>query len=325
MPVSGDVVQFNGGIDSTDNIAGLALTQVHFTAGGDIIRGATPLGIGAGFGNNIVNNAGVNTFDASLPISLGPVTPVFVSIPAGEVDIDSNISGASGIELVSGSANGTLVFGGSNNTYGGTTFVNDGTLVLNSGAVHSSIPGDLVIGDGVGAPGSAVVRELEPNQINDPGSVTVNSDGLLDTNGNFESIKNLTVNGGQVATGLGGSLSVSNALSFTGNSLTITATGASAGFASLNGASSFFFFNISSLAFTASVSTGSVLTINQPTGGAFGPAGEPLIMVAATARSCSMAGPPTRSPRPLPGPERAASTLMARSSPMTACRRSSTT
>src|SRR5207249_1997768 len=42
------------------------------------------------------------------------------------------------------------------NTYTGTTTVNDGTLVLNKGA--EAVPGNLVIGDGIGAANSAVVQ-----------------------------------------------------------------------------------------------------------------------------------------------------------------------
>ena len=41
----GTIVQFNGGIDSIDNIVGLVIGQVHFTAGGNTVRGTTPLGI----------------------------------------------------------------------------------------------------------------------------------------------------------------------------------------------------------------------------------------------------------------------------------------
>src|SRR6185369_8016774 len=59
----GTIVQFDGNISSTDNIAGLIVNEIHFTAGGNTILGAggVTLGInGLVVLNNLVNDAGTN-------------------------------------------------------------------------------------------------------------------------------------------------------------------------------------------------------------------------------------------------------------------------
>ena len=103
------------------------------------------------------------------------------------------------------------------NTYTGTTTVNDGSLLLNKTG-GGAMSGPLTIGDGVlsgnvqagGLAGSDVVRELQANQLPDyQALVTVGSTGLLDLNGNNDTIGTadgqtaLTVIGGAVTTGTG--------------------------------------------------------------------------------------------------------------------------
>lgn len=92
------------------------------------------------------------------------------------------------------------------NTYSGGTFVNDGTLELNklSGfGINLAIPGNLTIGDGIGAAGSAVVRNLNIAQISNGNNytVTINRDGWYDVNSQGEIIDRLVMNGGLVTTG----------------------------------------------------------------------------------------------------------------------------
>src|SRR5439155_16405554 len=93
--VGGTIVQFNGGIDSTDNIAGLVINQLHFTAGGNTVRGTVgiTLGIsGLAITNNLVNDAGTNTVDASLPLAVQDIS-VFTLVTAGQLTAGSGISG----------------------------------------------------------------------------------------------------------------------------------------------------------------------------------------------------------------------------------------
>jgi len=91
------------------------------------------------------------------------------------------------------------------NTYTGGTFVNDGTLELNkiSNTINLAIPGNITIGDGIGAADSAVVRNLHIAQISDGNNytMTVNRDGLYDVNGQGEIIDKLILNNGHVKTG----------------------------------------------------------------------------------------------------------------------------
>src|SRR5439155_1170605 len=110
----------------------------------------------------------------------------------------------------------------------GTTTVNEGTLVLNKTAGTDAILGSLVIGNDAGGASADVVQLAAANQINDTAAVTVNSSGLLDLNGNNETLAAataLTMTFGPsysaaVATGagtltLGGNVSVSQVSSTT--------------------------------------------------------------------------------------------------------------
>src|SRR5262249_14145459 len=67
----GTVIQFDGAIDSTDDIANLVVDQVHFTAGGNILRGTTSLGLDSGvLAKNVLSDTGNSTVDSSLPLVL---------------------------------------------------------------------------------------------------------------------------------------------------------------------------------------------------------------------------------------------------------------
>jgi fibronectin-binding autotransporter adhesin len=225
----GTIVQFNGGIDSTDDIANLVINQLHFTAGGDTVRGnGVTLGIsGLAVPNNLVNDAGTNTVDASLPLDLSGTT-VFALVTAGQLNIVSVISGNQGLDLVSPSA-GSLEFSGTaSNTYTGATNVDSGTLFLNKngGAVTAvAIPADLIIGNSTGGAGAAVVSFLVNDDIADTATVTVNDDGLLAMNNLGDTIGALVLQNGTssaaaVNTGAGAFLTVGN--------VTVTGTGTGA-------------------------------------------------------------------------------------------------
>ncbi|CAN5710837.1 hypothetical protein BH09PLA1_BH09PLA1_03230 [soil metagenome] len=123
------------------------------------------------------------TFDTSIQGSIG----------------GSVITNAGSIVLNS-TANFTLA-GLAANTFTGPITVNSGTLLLNKTAGINAVPGNLIIGDGVG---SDVVKLVRSNQIADAANVTINSSGLFDLTGGTETIANLTMNGGAIDVGAGG-------------------------------------------------------------------------------------------------------------------------
>jgi hypothetical protein len=127
----GTFVQFNGNIDSTDDIANLTVDQVHFTNGGNTIRGlGTALGIN-GLNNlqgDLQNDTGVNTLDASLPLVLSSGAIVGAKVTAGQLTVNGNISGSTGIFAFL-SSGGSLVLAG-NNSYTGQTGMDGGNLSL---------------------------------------------------------------------------------------------------------------------------------------------------------------------------------------------------
>jgi autotransporter-associated beta strand protein len=131
---------------------------------------------------------------------IGPITlSTDVVIEASSLlQLGGVISGPGGFTKISLST--LRMIGTGVNTYGGTTIVNAGTLELSRNAFDASIPGDLVIGDGVG---SDVVRNLVQNQIANTSHVTINSGGLFDGNSLVEGIGSLELTGGAVQTGAG--------------------------------------------------------------------------------------------------------------------------
>jgi autotransporter-associated beta strand protein len=137
----------------------------------------------------------------------------------GDVEIDVrgnylNLAGAiSGTGGFTKEGDGTLILSGSTyNSFTGATVVNDGQLLLGKTAASPYYAigyGPLTVGDGSGAAGSALVRELEQFQL---GSIpiTVNGDGLLDLNNFYDTVGNsLTLNeGGDVQTGAAGTIAM---------------------------------------------------------------------------------------------------------------------
>ncbi len=117
---------------------------------------------------------------------------------AGSINFNGAIVG-SGQFILNGT--GGVSFGGTAaNTYNGTLQVNGGTLYLDKPNATNAV-GNLTIGSGV-AGTYANVQLVQPNQISDTATVTINSNGELNIpNGTQEYIPELALNGGSVVTG----------------------------------------------------------------------------------------------------------------------------
>src|SRR5262249_27419285 len=85
----------------------------------------------------------------------------------------------------------------------GPVVVNEGVLGLNKPGGLQAIDGNLFIGDGSGASGSAIVSMLNSEQINNTKNVTVQRDGLFNMSNKNETFFRLTMAGGTVNTGTG--------------------------------------------------------------------------------------------------------------------------
>ena len=116
--------------------------------------------------------------------------------------IQGNVSGTGGITQ----QGGRLTFQNSGvNSYTGDTVMEDGQLRLARTSANGSIGGDLTIGDGVGAAGSALVDYGNNNdQIADTSAVTILSDGLLDFTDENETIGSLSSSSTAAQVFLGG-------------------------------------------------------------------------------------------------------------------------
>ncbi len=166
------------------------------------------------------NSGGANVW--SRPILLA--SDVFLGSHAGTLSINQPIGdGGSnfGVTKVGGA---TLDYQAAN-TYTGLTQVNDGTLLLDN-AGGPSLAGNLTVGDGSGADDSAVARWLFSNQMPSTAAASVGSDGLLDLNGNDQTVASLTVTDGDVTTGTpsDGQLTAGS-LTMTGGTINVATTG----------------------------------------------------------------------------------------------------
>ena len=185
------------------NGAALGLQSVNYST-------AEPLtisGTGISSSGALYVVSGSNTFAGA--ITLGADSSIGVNTNLS-LTLNGAISG--GFSLTKTGA-GVLAFGGSSaNTYGGTAWINQGTLVLAKSA-GTAVPNDLVIGDGTNA---ATARLDAAGQLCSACDVTVRESSLLNLNGYSATIGGLTLSSGTAASGAG-TLTLSGNVAGTGN------------------------------------------------------------------------------------------------------------
>ncbi len=110
------------------------------------------------------------------------------------------ISGNGGFEKVDV---GTLqLFGEYGNTYLGNTFIQDGLCLIDKVSGAAIPGGTLTIGDPAGT--NAIVRDINVGgNLGSTVALDINEGGLLDLNGQAESVSPITLSGGTISTGTG--------------------------------------------------------------------------------------------------------------------------
>lgn len=194
----GQLASFGGTAGNVTVNNNVTVNGLAFTVGGYTIGGASTLTLA----NPVIDVTGAHL--------------AFISAPIG---------GSAG--LVKNGPGTLSILAGLPNTYTGTTLINDGTLFVNKTS-SNAVNGDVVIGDNLGASGSASLVPGVSHQIPDSARVTVNADGHWNLAGGgerIETIGTLELNGGVVSASVGiGRLTLS-AVQTNASALTATITG----------------------------------------------------------------------------------------------------
>jgi autotransporter-associated beta strand protein len=167
--VTGSTLTF----DVTSGSAGISASGAGGGGGGHAISSAISLN----------DNLAVNRDSAGALAITGAISNNGNSITvnaSNSVVFGGAVSGAGGF-IKNGNATVTLN-GAAANTFTGTTQVNNGTLSLSKSTGITAVAGNLTIGDGTGAAGSAGVAVASNEQIANTSAVTIASDGRLTLN-----------------------------------------------------------------------------------------------------------------------------------------------
>ena len=172
-------------------------------------------GFGMNNGGALENVSGANTW--SNTITLG--SNVSIGFDASNLTINQAIlDNGLGYSLTKvGSATVTFAGGtGTDNTYTGATFVNNGTLALNKTPGAAAITGNVTVGDPTSTTNTGTLTLLGSNQIANTATVTLNYDGVFNVSSNSQTIAGLTMTGGTVNTATGGVLALNGNLTASG-------------------------------------------------------------------------------------------------------------
>ena len=186
----------------------LALSGGHVAAGQSISLKAGLTAFAAQLSLTSITLTGSQTFSAPTPggaatitSSIGLNNNTLTFDGPGILDITGGVSGTGTLRKTGA---GTATLGGSSaNTYSAAVFVDDGVLQLNKPAGVNAIPNLVHVGGGSGAANSAVLRQLQAEQIGNTAQVTVNADGDYALNNFSETFSVLSLNGGLVDIGQG--------------------------------------------------------------------------------------------------------------------------
>jgi fibronectin-binding autotransporter adhesin len=211
---SGGTTLSAGGLSlGTSNSAGtgplsLGTAMLQSSGGSLTLNNAVTLA-----GNTIFGGTGALVFSGSSTLTASRT----LTINNGSVTFSGPIGqSASGFGITE-SGTGTLEIGGTAaNSFTGIVTVNGGSLLLADSA-GTAMGGNLVVGSGT-AP--ALAQWLAANQMAATGSVTVNAGGVLDLNGNNQTISGLTVGGGASITMESGTLTLNGNVTHNGTGST---------------------------------------------------------------------------------------------------------
>jgi autotransporter-associated beta strand protein len=208
LGAAGGVGLILGGIDfNKTNTTALQIGNSSTSVNGIVqLNGATINGTPgtfirvAGSADLTIANVNTGTNTQTMGLRLGATSGLMDVSTSRTLTLAVAISQATADSGFTKTGAGTLVLSGAqNNTYSGTTAVNDGTLDLNKTANIDAIAGNLTVGDNIGAAQSAVTRLLASNQIKDASTVTINSDGKLDIAGNSDTVGSVILAGGNIS------------------------------------------------------------------------------------------------------------------------------
>ena len=189
---------------STDTIGDLRLN------GGSVVVGAI---------SGAINLAGNLTVTQSTTIGekinlIGAGPHVFRVTNGQTLIVSGQINGV-GASLTK-TGRGTLTFTGSTeNLYTGTTTVVGGTLNLSKTSNAIAVAGPLVVSSGLH---HATVNFTGPNQVGDAQPITVNAKGTVNMNSFSDEVGAINLNGGTLAIGPTGTLTINGDITTTGNS-----------------------------------------------------------------------------------------------------------
>lgn len=237
-------IHFQGALKTTpnnDNSVATAVNGIVFDAGAGAftLNGNLILLASGGITNNSANLqtigtmpvtfSGANTIDAATAnITFNATAPIitggFAMTLQGSntITINSTIDAVStlGVLTMNGGAadgSGTVAINAAlNNLYAGGTNVNNGLVTVVGVAGTALGTGTLTIGDGTGAQGTAIVRNLANNKLSNAQALSIASDGRYDLNAFTETVGSIASTGAnqansQVFLGAAGALTTGDA------------------------------------------------------------------------------------------------------------------
>ncbi|MEI6032775.1 MAG: autotransporter-associated beta strand repeat-containing protein [Verrucomicrobiae bacterium] len=208
---NGGTLLYTGTGSSTDRLFTLGVGGGTINASGTGVNGLNFTNTGA------IAYAGTGARTLTLTGTSAPATTannLAANLGDGTGGATSLVKDGSGTWRISG-----------NNTFTGSVTVKDGLLQMNSAATNGAVPGSaLIVGDSIGAAGSAIARNMQEGQVGNNSTVTIYSDGWFDINGGGyaekgtvsgwkdETVGQVNLYGGRITTGLAGALNINASL-----------------------------------------------------------------------------------------------------------------